>query len=69
MKRLTVERETSEGETFREFRGFGAICESFLREIWGRGVLWRGKSEQFARKYSPSKVSRYTVPHLSKRCW
>ena len=27
--------ETFEGENFREFRGFVAIHESFLREIWG----------------------------------
>ena len=54
-----------EGENFR------ANFESFLREIWGRRVLWRGKSEQSAKvlsakivfiiKFSPSKVSRYTV--------
>ena len=54
MKRLTVERETSEGETFREFRGFGAIRESFLREIWGRGVLWCGKSEHFLPRKFPA---------------
>ena len=52
MKKLTVERETSEGETFCEFRGFGAIRESFLCEIWGRGILWCGKSEQFAKIFS-----------------
>jgi len=26
---------------FREFRDFVAIRKSFLREIWGRGILWR----------------------------
>ena len=31
---------------FREFRGFVAIREGFLRKIWERGVLWRGMSEQ-----------------------
>ena len=67
-------RITFEGENFREFRGFVAIRESFLREIWGCVVLWRGTSEQSAkvfstkivfftnsRKFSPSKVSRCTV--------
>jgi len=61
-------------ENFCEFRGFVAICQSFLREIWRRGVLWHGTSEQSAKvfsakiifftnsqKFSPSKVSGYTV--------
>ena len=30
----------------RNFNGFVAIHESFLCEIWERGVLWRNKSEQ-----------------------
>ena len=51
-----------------------AIRESFLRKICGCGFLWHSKSEQFAkvlsvkivffinpRKFSPSKVFRYTV--------
>ena len=68
------------GENFREFCGFVAIRESFLCEIWGRGVLWHSTSEQYAKvfsvkivfftnswKFSPSKVSRYTVlSHLSE---
>ena len=35
-----------------EFRGFVAIRESFLREILGLGVLWRGKREQSAKVFS-----------------
>ena len=27
-------------EIFCEFRGFLAICESFLRKIWGQGIFW-----------------------------
>ena len=46
-----------------------AICKSFLCKIWGHGILWLSKSEQSAKivfftnswKFSPSKVSRYTV--------
>ena len=54
---------------------FVAIHESFLREIWERGVLWHGMSEQSTKvfsvkivfftnsqKFSSSKVSRYTAP-------
>jgi len=33
-------------------RGFVAICESFLHEIWGRGGLSRGKSEQSVKVFS-----------------
>jgi len=46
----------------------------FLAKFWGVGVLWHGKSEQSAKvfsakiifftnlpKFSPSKVSHYTV--------
>ena len=70
----TVQWETFEGENFCEFRSFVAIRESFLCEIWERGVLWHGTSEQSAkvfsvkiifftnsRNFSPSKVSRYMV--------
>ena len=67
MKRLTVERETFEGETFREFCGFGAIRKSFLREIWGRGILWRGKSEQFAKVFSLESFPLYGTT-LIKAC-
>ena len=65
------------GKNFRDFCGFMAERKSFLREIWGRGVFQHGKSEQSAKvfsaeiilftnlqEYSPSKVSRYTVPWL-----
>ena len=46
-----------------------AIRESFLREIWGCGVLWRGRNEQFAKVFSAkncifhrsAKVFCYTV--------
>ena len=34
-----------------------AIRESFLHEIWGHGVLWRGTSEQSTKVFS-TKVSR-----------
>ena len=33
-----------------------AICESFLHEIWGHGVLWHGTSEQFVKVFS-TKIS------------
>ena len=51
-----------------------AICECFLCEMWGHGILWCSKSEQSTKvfsaniifftnswKFSPSKVSCYTV--------
>ena len=38
----TVQRETFEGENFREFRGFVAICESFLHEFLRHGIFWGG---------------------------
>ena len=47
-----VQWETFEGENFCEFRGFVAIRESFLRKIWGRGILWHNKSEQSAKVFS-----------------
>ena len=41
----SVQRETFEGENFRKFWGFVAICESFhLLEIWGCGVPWQHQS-------------------------
>ena len=43
---------TFEGENFHEFRSFVAIRESFLREIWERGVLWHSKSEQSTKVFS-----------------
>ena len=55
LKVSAVERETFEEENFRKFRGFVAIHESFLCEIWGRGILWHGKSEQFAKVFSLEK--------------
>ena len=66
---------------FFEFCSFVAICVSFLCEIWRRGVLWHGKSEQSAKvsihengifhqfvKFSLLKVSRYTVSITSTVC-
>ena len=44
--------ETFEGENFREFCGFMAVCASFLCEIWGRGILWGGTSEQSVKVFS-----------------
>ena len=40
------------GRKLRGFCGFVAIRESFLREIWGCGILWHGKSEQSAKVFS-----------------
>ena len=69
----TVHQETAgtfEGEKFREFCGFVAIRKTFLCKIWGRGILWRGKSEQSAKVFSLKFViyeifslesSRYTL--------
>ena len=64
--------ENFRGRNFREFHGFVAIREGFFREIWGRGVYWRGRRKQSAkvfsakiiffinpRKFSPLKVFRY----------
>ena len=66
--RNTVQQETFEGEDLREFRGFVAVRESFLREIWGVasfGTAQASNPESFLRENftssSPSKVSRYTV--------
>ena len=71
MGTFTVQRETFEGENLRKSRGFVAIRESFLREIWGM-PLFGGTSEQSTkvfsakilfstnlRKFSPTKVSHY----------
>ena len=65
--RNTVQQETFEGEN-REFRGFVAVRESFLREIWvWHPLAWHKRAirESFLRENftssSPSKVSRYTV--------
>ena len=70
----TVQRKTFEGENSCEFCSFMAIYESFLHKVWGHGILWNGKSKQSAKvfsvkivlftnsqKFSPLKVSRYTV--------
>ena len=51
----TVPRETFEGENFREFRGFVAICKSFLRKIWGVASFGTAK-ESNPRKFSPWKL-------------
>ena len=48
----TVQRETFEGENFREFCGFVVICESFLRKIWD--VVLFG-----AAKVSTSRISHF----------
>ena len=63
-----------QGRKLSRILWFVAIHKSFLHEIWGHGIHWRGKSEQSAKvfsakivfftnsqKFSPSKVSRYTL--------
>ena len=70
---IPYSRKLSRKKTFANF-SFVAVCESFLHEIWRCGILWRGTSKQStkvcstkiifftdSRKFSPSKVSRYTV--------
>ena len=70
--KVTVQRKTFEGENFREFHIFVAIRESFLREIWGvasfgaakairKSFLCKNRIFTNLQKFSPSKVSRYTV--------
>jgi len=44
--------ETFEGKNLCEFRGFVAICKSFLHEIWGCDVLRHGTSEQSVKVFS-----------------
>ena len=51
--------ETFEGENFRKFHRFVAICESFLHKIWSCGVLWHGKSEQSTKPFS-AKIAFFT---------
>ena len=53
---------------FCEFRGFVAICESFLCKIWGHGIIWRHHQaihECFFCEnppiHIPANFSRYTV--------
>ena len=46
---LSYSGKTFKGENSCESRSFVTICESFLREIWGRDILWYGKSEQSAK--------------------
>ena len=41
------------------FAVFVAICESFLREIWGVAFIGAAQANN-PRKFSPSKVSHYT---------
>ena len=61
----------------RKLLQISQFCESFLCKIWGRCFFWCGKSEQATKvfstkiifftnshKFSPSKVSLYTVPCL-----
>ena len=62
----TTQQETFEGENFREFQGFVAICGRFLHKIWGRGIfcesfLFKNLFSTNSRKFSPTKVSCYTV--------
>ena len=70
----TVKWETFEGENFREFRGSRAICKNFLHEILGMPhplmLSFKQSVNVFfvkfslpmdLRKFSPSKVYRYTV--------
>ena len=47
---------TFEGEKFCKFCGFVAICESFLREILGRGILGGGAKASNPRKFSSRKL-------------
>ena len=49
----------SKGKNLRKFRSFVAICESFLHEILGRGILWHGKNEQSAKVFS-AKIHQFT---------
>ena len=44
----------TKGKNFHEFCSFVAIHKGFLRKIWRRGILWRGKTKQSA-KVSPQK--------------
>ena len=46
LSNLPYSGKLSREKNFREFRGF-----VFMREIWGRGVLWHGKSEQSAKVF------------------
>ena len=47
--------------------GFVAICESFLREIWGHGVLWHGTGKQSPKVFS-TKILFFTnsSPYMSR---
>ena len=58
---------TFEEENFHEFRGFVAIRESFLREIWDVAFFGTAQASNL-QKFSPSKVSRYTVHELVCMC-
>ena len=75
--KLPYSRKRSRKKTFANFAVLWRFVKSFLREICGRGILWRGRSEQstkvFAakvvfftnlRKFSPLKVFCYTVSEL-----
>ena len=62
----TTRQETFEGENFRKFQGFVAVCKRFLHEIWGCGIfcesfLYENLFSTNSRKFSPTKVSCYTV--------
>ena len=61
-KRPTIEYRivgSFEEENFHKFHGCMAIRESFLPEIWERGILWHSKSEQ-SPKFSSQK-SHFSV--------
>ena len=61
-KSLHILLYSGKGENFCEFHGFVAICESFLRKFWGRGVLWHGTGEQSAQVFS----AKIVFPQVAK---
>ena len=44
---------------------FVAIRESFLHEIWGRGILWLDKSKQSTKVFSAKVFSLKSFPLYS----
>ena len=66
-KKIPHSRKLFKGENFHEFRGFVVVRESFLRPLvrQKRAIrkIFIRKNHIFtnSRKFSPSKVSRYTV--------
>ena len=51
----TIQQNSFEEENFHEFRGFVAICESFLHEIEGMTSFGGDISEQSAKVF-PAKI-------------